>query len=409
MDRIGVIRVLFAPGENVVVTSPLHKRDAGQRVEVYGIPFDVETVRVAFAVDDEPEAIPQIGTVSEGVMKVSIPDEVLSVEDVRKVKAYFAILDENSTTTVYTVIIPVVDAPAISDIYSEATAEQKSAIDNIILEMQDAAAVASANADEARCSAMRADIAAKDAAETLRKALIDAAAFTPVITAEETAAGVDITITGIDAQGEQSTQEVSIHNGADGQDGQDGVTPDISIGTVSTLQPGSPATASISGTAANPVLNLGIPQGATGAAGQDGQPGQDGAAGADGSDGADGITPTVTVTAITGGHNVAFSYGSGDSRNTDVNVMDGADGRDGTNGTNGINGTDGITPTVAVTAITGGHNVAFSYGNGDSRNTNFNVPDGQNYVLTAQDEQDIAAIVAGMFTNGNTASYGGNS
>ena len=32
------------------------------------------------------------------------------------------------------------------------------------------------------------------------------------------------------------------------------------------------------------------------------------------------------MTTITGGHNVAFSYGSGDSRNTDFDVMDGADG-----------------------------------------------------------------------------------
>ena len=45
-----------------------------------------------------------------------------------------------------------------------------------------------------------------------------------------------------------------------------------------------------------------------------------------GSDGSDGITPTTTVTQITGGHNVAFSYGTGDSRNTNFNVMDGAGG-----------------------------------------------------------------------------------
>lgn len=44
------------------------------------------------------------------------------------------------------------------------------------------------------------------------------------------------------------------------------------------------------------------------------------------SSGDDGITPTVTVTSITGGHNVAFSYGTNDARNTDFNVMDGNDG-----------------------------------------------------------------------------------
>lgn len=49
-----------------------------------------------------------------------------------------------------------------------------------------------------------------------------------------------------------------------GAPGKDGVTPDIQIGKVTTLPAGSPATASMGGTAANPTLNLGIPQGAPG-------------------------------------------------------------------------------------------------------------------------------------------------
>ena len=95
-----------------------------------------------------------------------------------------------------------------------------------------------------------------------------------------------------------------------------------------------------------------------------------------GGTGRDGITPTVTITTISGGHNVAFSYGEDDPRNTDVDIMDGVDGQDGTDGTDGTNGTDGITPTVTITSITGGHNVAFSYGSGDPRNTDYNVMDG---------------------------------
>ena len=46
--------------------------------------------------------------------------------------------------------------------------------------------------------------------------------------------------------------------------GQTGATPNITIGSVTTLEPGSPATATITGTAENPVLNLGIPKGAKG-------------------------------------------------------------------------------------------------------------------------------------------------
>lgn len=64
--------------------------------------------------------------------------------------------------------------------------------------------------------------------------------------------------------------------GADGKDGEqgppgpsgaDGKTPKIQIGTVDTLEPGTDATASITGTPENPMLNLGIPRGGNGGVG----------------------------------------------------------------------------------------------------------------------------------------------
>lgn len=58
--------------------------------------------------------------------------------------------------------------------------------------------------------------------------------------------------------------------GDTGNTGATGATPDISIGTVSTLPAGSSATATITGTAEEPVLNLGIPQGAKGDTGPQG-------------------------------------------------------------------------------------------------------------------------------------------
>lgn len=48
--------------------------------------------------------------------------------------------------------------------------------------------------------------------------------------------------------------------------GADGAVPDIQIGTVTTLPAGSDATASMGGTAENPLLNLGIPRVRTGRA-----------------------------------------------------------------------------------------------------------------------------------------------
>lgn len=56
----------------------------------------------------------------------------------------------------------------------------------------------------------------------------------------------------------QTTSTFTVTNGTDG------VTPNIQIGTVTTLEPGQQATATITGTPENPLLNLGIPQGQKG-------------------------------------------------------------------------------------------------------------------------------------------------
>ena len=58
--------------------------------------------------------------------------------------------------------------------------------------------------------------------------------------------------------------------GPQGPKGDTGATPNIQIGDVTTLQPGQQATASITGTTENPILNLGIPKGANGSGGGDG-------------------------------------------------------------------------------------------------------------------------------------------
>ena len=52
-----------------------------------------------------------------------------------------------------------------------------------------------------------------------------------------------------------------------GESGENGATPKLTIGTVETLAAGNNATATITGTVEEPVLNLGIPRGKTGASG----------------------------------------------------------------------------------------------------------------------------------------------
>ena len=99
------------------------------------------------------------------------------------------------------------------------------------------------------------------------------------------------------------------------------------------------------------------PKGDKGDKGDVGATGQTGPAGQDGSDGQDGVSPTVSVTSITGGHRVAVTDKDGTET---FDVMDGADGADGSNGQDGQDGSDGVSPAVSISTITGGHRVTIT-------------------------------------------------
>lgn len=88
---------------------------------------------------------------------------------------------------------------------------------------------------------------------------------TPVITAEKSGKVTTIKADGVTiATVNDGTDGTNGTDGAPGAKGDTGATPDIQIGTVTTLPAGSDATASMSGTAENPLLNLGIPKGEAG-------------------------------------------------------------------------------------------------------------------------------------------------
>jgi len=53
-------------------------------------------------------------------------------------------------------------------------------------------------------------------------------------------------------------------NGSNGSNGTNGTTPNLTVGTTTTLSPGSSATVTRTGTLTNPVFNFGIPQGVQG-------------------------------------------------------------------------------------------------------------------------------------------------
>ena len=83
--------------------------------------------------------------------------------------------------------------------------------------------------------------------------------YSPTISIEETTDGVSLSI-----EDKNGTSSVFIKNGSDGSPGQDGETPEIEVGTVTSLNAGQKATASISKGADVLLLNLGIPKGADG-------------------------------------------------------------------------------------------------------------------------------------------------
>ena len=66
------------------------------------------------------------------------------------------------------------------------------------------------------------------------------------------------------ATGPTGPQGLQGETGATGPTGPTGETPTLEIGSVTTGEPGTQATASITGTAPNYILNLTIPQGPTG-------------------------------------------------------------------------------------------------------------------------------------------------
>ena len=74
-------------------------------------------------------------------------------------------------------------------------------------------------------------------------------------------------------QGPQGPRGLKGDQGEQGPKGDTGATPNITIGTVSTLVAGSNATASITGTSPNLTLNLGIPKGEKGDTGNSGSTG----------------------------------------------------------------------------------------------------------------------------------------
>ena len=253
-------------------------------------------------------------------------------------------------------------------------------------------------------------------------------------------------------------------------DGEDGNTPDISVDDESTgrhtiLVDGSPLTTILDGddgvSGKSPYINstnnhwmayddatqqwvdTGVNAGDDGTVGKDGHSPYIGQNGhwfvfndstqqwsdtnvtAQGANGDDGVSPTVTVTSITGGHRVTITDKDHPS-GMQFDVMNGAKGDKGDAFTyadftpqqlaslKGEKGDNGTSPVVSISAITGGNAVTITDATHPQGQT-FNVmngqdgQDGSDYVLTAQDKSDIATLVVGLLPtyNGQVVSNNG--
>lgn len=216
---------------------------------------------------------------------------------------------------------------------------------------RDAALTAETNAETAETNAETAEAAAEAAQAAAEEARDDS-----INMAENFAVDVNTLSAGSDAtvnyDNEAFLLTLGIPRGNTGATGATGPANTLAIGTVTTGAAGSSASATITGTAPNQTLNLGIPRGDTGAKGDKGDTGATGpagptgATGAAGPAGADGDDGRGIVS-------VVRTSGTGAAGTTDTYTITYTDATTSTFQVyNGANGT-GTVSSVALTVPTG--------------------------------------------------------
>jgi len=303
-SALNIVKASFG-GLREVATAPLWQWDYGQILRITGLDLP-QAFEVHFSNSKERgTSKTQIGQDSQ----VTIPDEYLtSGADVYA----FIYLHEGETDgeTEYRIKIPVKERPQPTDV--EPTPQEQSEITQAIAALNSAveqtsadvtsadasaraAAQSETNAEESASAAQRSAEAAAGSASTAsgaagtatnkaseasqsasdaEHAKIDAEAAKDSIkdmtaSAHTLPSGSSATVT--KTEGETTFNlDFGIPKGDKGDKGDPGAkgdkgtTPDFTIGTVQTLPAGSQATASITGTDEEPVLNLGLPKGDTG-------------------------------------------------------------------------------------------------------------------------------------------------
>lgn len=213
----------------------LFQYDRGQRLTFTGVDLP-EAYQVHFSNDELGISKPVIGDTSG----VDIPDEYLVSGQSIHVWVYIA--GDDHAETEYHGVISVIRRAEPTDI--EPTPVQKTVIDQTIAALNSAVDRANGIADGID--------------ETIRVSL-------------------------------QEAKDSGEFDGEKGDKGDIGLTPDISIGDVTTLPAGSDVVVELSGTPEQPVLSFGIPQGIQGVQGPKGDKGDTGEQGPQGIQGLQGL------------------------------------------------------------------------------------------------------------------------
>ena len=166
------------------------------------------------------------------------------------------------------------------------------------------------------------------------------------------------------AAGAQGPKGDKGDTGPQGDPGKTGATPVLTIGAVMT---GSNASASISGTAETPQLNLILPKGdpgAAGAQGPKGDKGDTGPKGADGAQGQTGATPNLTIGTVTTGTDAAATItGTAEAPVLNLTLPKGEKGDKGDPGSSGSS-TGGGTTDLTIGTVTSGTTASATIENG---------------------------------------------
>lgn len=142
-------------------------------------------------------------------------------------------------------------------------------------------------------------------------------------------------------QGESGPQGLPGERGPQGIPGEPGENATITVGTTTTLAPGSQATVENVGSTSSAILNFGIPSGLRGETG------------ATGPAGADGISPIAYVEPITGGARIVIDDSQTTTTADIMNGQDGATGPQGPAGPQGETGPQGPQGPQGLTGATG--------------------------------------------------------